>query len=709
MKFDQLQAAIANRADQSPSIYMALCMIEALFLDIERAAGTDLCQCPVGSEKLANKLVWLSKSIQEIYKENDSELQSNRARLDQLMGKLDTASRELETMSDIQTRLDRLSREYEAVMLQLNDSKQRKARYDELCGLYAQAKEKQAQLQGPDASALDAELATLNKSVAQLEREQAEKKTSLQAAQARRDSLAQAVEVLETQCASIQQSVESLQKEQADRAAQIDSHSQARNSAAETLARQEKILGALAEENSRLSAQLDANAADLAAGKQKQEETAQRLQATAAEQERLCAQLRELEEQDRENSQTLEQLKAQHQAVQAQCASREQEKEDMTAQLQAQEAACQQHIKENRLCKEQLEDLTEKISSFIAEELTPLQASLEQHRQELAGLEQQKEGLEQEHRSLQASRTELTIQVAQKKDETDALRDKLALSQSELDALRQEEQQLQAQRSSNADSLAQLQEAVRELKDVRLPEVLRCIQQEKFRQQELQDTMEKNTAQLAEYVRQTAQLEAEAPGLQEQLEQHRIEYDKLSASSIAQNNDLQSLQEKINELQALHSDSQRELLRSQLRETLRKLEEIAADCDRLTQENRARQEELDAQNATRQNLQETKQKLAQDRETLQNQLHALNFAGYETYKKDLAALERQLGLLITVRDNLGSSLKLIRESVALPPVSDAGMLEDSFAQTLRELRTHVNGLQKKLLACAQSVKLEELQ
>ena len=47
MKFDRLQASILNNADQSPSLYMALCMAEALFADIESACGTDLSHCPV--------------------------------------------------------------------------------------------------------------------------------------------------------------------------------------------------------------------------------------------------------------------------------------------------------------------------------------------------------------------------------------------------------------------------------------------------------------------------------------------------------------------------------------------------------------------------------------------------------------------------------------------------------------------------------------
>ena len=99
MEFSRLKASIANNAGEEPSVYMAVCMIESLFDDIEDMTGQDVSACPSGSETLPTKLVWLCQTIRQIYEDKSDELVRNRSRLDKTMETLKRTEEELESFA----------------------------------------------------------------------------------------------------------------------------------------------------------------------------------------------------------------------------------------------------------------------------------------------------------------------------------------------------------------------------------------------------------------------------------------------------------------------------------------------------------------------------------------------------------------------------------------------------------------------------------
>lgn len=115
MEFERLKSSILLNAEESPSIYMALCMVESLFKDIEDVSGTDLSQNDPGDEQLPTKLIWLVRKLLKIYTENDEALQRNRGRLDDMMAKIREKEQSISEQSDLAMKLHSLKLENEAL------------------------------------------------------------------------------------------------------------------------------------------------------------------------------------------------------------------------------------------------------------------------------------------------------------------------------------------------------------------------------------------------------------------------------------------------------------------------------------------------------------------------------------------------------------------------------------------------------------------
>ncbi len=98
MRFDRLLASVNTHAQEQPTVYMALCMVQALFVDVENAADLELSQCPAGSEDLAVKLTWLARTVLEVYRDQKDGFQHKRPRLDQAMAELERAQKQMETL-----------------------------------------------------------------------------------------------------------------------------------------------------------------------------------------------------------------------------------------------------------------------------------------------------------------------------------------------------------------------------------------------------------------------------------------------------------------------------------------------------------------------------------------------------------------------------------------------------------------------------------
>lgn len=199
MKFDHLRASIANNADQEPSLYMALCMVESLFADMETACGTELSQCPAGDERLSTKLVWLSRIIGEIYQDQDAQLQRNRSRLDGAMDKLSKTRQALEALSEAEKKLVDLRIEQEELDRRVREGEAAAKECETLLARCSEERTRLETLKSFDPTAAKEELKALTARAQALEEEKTSLYGQLEATRKRSESLYQDVDVLKAE------------------------------------------------------------------------------------------------------------------------------------------------------------------------------------------------------------------------------------------------------------------------------------------------------------------------------------------------------------------------------------------------------------------------------------------------------------------------------------------------------------------------------
>lgn len=173
MKFSHLRASIENNAEEEPSIYMAICMIESLLEDIEDATGQEVGDWPIGDVTLPTKLVWLCQVINQIYQAKSGELVRNRPRLDAAMKELEKAGAELEKLSGTAVRLSEANAELkkrQAALARAKGEREEYERVKEECGRLQREAES---LRGFDKAAEEAKLRSLRAETADMARARA--------------------------------------------------------------------------------------------------------------------------------------------------------------------------------------------------------------------------------------------------------------------------------------------------------------------------------------------------------------------------------------------------------------------------------------------------------------------------------------------------------------------------------------------------------
>lgn len=191
MRFDHLQASIVNNHDQTPTLYMALCMVESLFLDIEDGCGSEFSRCPAGDEHLPSKLIWLCRTINDIYKDHDEDLQRNRSRLNTAVEKLRNTQKELESLAAVTTKLETVQKEYALLEQKVNAQSAVARRCEELTAQCADAKQQLQILARFDPAAAEAELKMLSGRIAEQEDVKSALTTQLMQAQSQAGRLQQ--------------------------------------------------------------------------------------------------------------------------------------------------------------------------------------------------------------------------------------------------------------------------------------------------------------------------------------------------------------------------------------------------------------------------------------------------------------------------------------------------------------------------------------
>ncbi len=121
MAFEHILASVRLQENKEPSVYMALCMVQSLFRDIEDEAGAYLSDCELGSEKAAVKLLWLCEQIQDVYRSKMKdlpwdeeiedalkELTATREKLRSVEGAVNDLAAKREEVATLETRMKSL-------------------------------------------------------------------------------------------------------------------------------------------------------------------------------------------------------------------------------------------------------------------------------------------------------------------------------------------------------------------------------------------------------------------------------------------------------------------------------------------------------------------------------------------------------------------------------------------------------------------------
>ena len=194
MEFERLKASIVNNESEEPSIYLAMCMIEALFADIENASQEDdISACPAGDDGLPLKLTWLSKKVSRIYSEKNDELVRGRERLNKVMGDLERTRSELAPLAQLAEQRAAAEREYRQLDEQLDEAKEKKLEFDRICARRDETRAQLQKLSAFDAHAAEAELKSMQAQVEQLKAQEAELGRALSCCRSDREQLAQSV------------------------------------------------------------------------------------------------------------------------------------------------------------------------------------------------------------------------------------------------------------------------------------------------------------------------------------------------------------------------------------------------------------------------------------------------------------------------------------------------------------------------------------
>lgn len=507
MKFNRLKASIANNADQSPSLYMALCAVESLFADLEDNCGTEVSRCPVGDERLPSKLVWLCRIINEIYRDNSEELQRNRGRLDSAMEKLQKTKKDLEASSQVAQQLAALKAEYAALEDQLEDSKAAVAQCQALQAQCKQAKAQLEKLNAFDAAAAREELARLQAAVSIQEKEKAQLLHQLEQADECVGDLRQEVEALQA-------------KEQDMRHRYAQLQQQGHQIQDENMALQEQIhaaqetFKAAKEEGQQLVDQRDEIKAKIAVLREKIEEFREDNLATKCiELESVQTELQQLQAQRNTAEDECDRIKEQRSQLVMDIARKKVETETLQEKLtQAQQkregvenekAALTAALSD---CLQALETAQSEVELLTQRRLPEAQALCQQEQQRQAQLQQRVEQAQQTNASLQEEIEKLNALLPGLEEEVknnrvvyDALTASCAASSGELESLERQiaelrnntdEQKLviyRKQLEENQQELENIQQECQHIKEEnqQLGEKLEQMQNERARLQEL--------------------------------------------------------------------------------------------------------------------------------------------------------------------------------------------------------------------------------
>lgn len=716
MEFQQLNAAIRNNAEREPTIYMALCMVDSLFRDIRDESGTYIYNCPVGDETLPTKLAWLCRIINQIYDKNRDELERDRTRLDKMMQQMAGTEQKLDELSGVYEERSKAQVKLNAAKAELahrQETRKTCQALDDECGQVEQEIQRLRQYD-PEKSRetldrLKAEAAELNQKQTALTRACIEQETENKP--------------LRAKVAELEAGLRTLEQEKADRiekAAALQGNLDELNTE----------VGLLKEQESQLQAEVDQAQAERDSRRQSVQDAQTELDGLNAEKAKLEGQIITLNGEIATANTALADLHTQLEALQIQLQTKEQEKQaaaDQMAALQADKSALETDIEQ---CKTQYETLQQEYRTLIVtckrkqndiaaqqaqtedyreKELAPVEAQLQEAKDEYDRAQQQKAEKEQTLTELRTNYSDAVIAIAliegdieaegvnwRTKDEERRAREQ------KRDDLKAQVHQLETTLTELTNELGALQTQVYNLTHGDIPHVDASVKEEEKRKQEQEQALEAQTRKKAALEAENEALALRLAELETDVNEKNAAYQELTARYETKNAELESLKTRLSELQNNTDAVTLRIIRQQLEDKIAELEKVQQETREAEDSLKTRQDELQRAQQARDDLKNQIRALDGEKRKIDAEIAALTPMTAPELRQQVEAARQRLLTLEHTHKMLAAAIRTLETALGQSETEELDLKR--LETDLNVLHTSVEQIQQELLNCAENCK-----
>lgn len=706
MKFDRLNASIHNNQHEEPTLYMAFCMIESLFADMEAATGKDLSRCAMGDDSFPIKMRWLSRCVLDIFKEQNEVLNS-RPRMADSMKKLADVQKELDGLAKIAE--EQASAQAELLQLQkvLQTRKDKEAEVLRLTGQIESAQRQIKALEQYDPAAVQRDLQERYDRIHRLEEEQKSLQEKVVSATREQEGLQQSLAEKNASFRDLQNRITGL----TDQINQIRCDS---NQLMPTLSDLEQQYNELLHKN-------DASLVKRNDLRHKIRTLQEQLEPLEAELTRLVPELQETQDRKQKVEEQIKETTKQAQLLDAEMSGLNEKlklirEEIPTAAAQRDGLAMELSDAEAQRTNlnSEIRQMTDQLDAFEETELRPLRQKTEAIKLDLGKLEDQRQSLCREQEEFSGQRDKLIVELGHQKAAKDDLNESILTIQTNLTQLDQDVQRLRVTRTGKLAQLSELQAEVDSLQNQKLPEIEALVRQEKARKDNLTGQIEQSKFEKQNLEDEIAALEQKIPGLEAQLppltekrNNNQSIYDALVAKVESGTEDLRKLEDKIREMRDQNDEEKYRTYKKQLEDEERKLNELRVKLV----EAQEKIQDLDTELAEKQQelsrLQKQQETLKAGCKATDSLLQELSPVANSDYVRKTAAVTQRVKLLENVRCRLASSVNTLHVYLGKNAFDDSLSLDSRFKMTLQELKSRTEDLHNALMDCTNSLKMEE--
>lgn len=706
MKFDRLNASIHNNQHEEPTLYMAFCMIESLFADLEAATGKDLSQCAMGDDSFPIKMRWLSRCVLDIFKEQNEELNS-RPRMADAMKKLADAQKELDDLAKISEKQASAQAELLQLQKMLQIRKEKEAEVAYLTGQIESAQRQIEALEQYDPAAAQRDLQERYSRIDRLKEEQkslqdkvalatqeygdlqqrlSEKSASLNDLQERVARLTNQINQIQSNSDQLMPTLNDLERQYNQLLQKNDSSVVKRNDLCSKIQTLQSQLEPLEADLTRLVPEIE-----------KMQDCKQKLE------EQIAANTKQAQLLDAEIFGLNEKLKL----IREEIPTAEANRDGLTNELADMVARRDSLNSEIKRMTDQLEDYEET-------ELRPLRQKAEVIKLDLGKLEEQRRALCREQEEFAGQRDKLIVELGHQKAARDDMNESILGIQTNLTQLEQDIQRLRTARTDLLSRLSATQADVEILQNQKLPEIEALVRQEQTRKDSLTGRIEQSKLEKKNLEEEIEMLEHQLPGLEAQLppltekrNANQLIYDALVAKVESGTEDLRKLEDKIKEMRDQNDEEKYRTYKKQLEEEERKLNELRVKLVEAQERIQDLDTELAEKHQELSRLQDQQRKLEDGCKATDSLLQELEPIATSDYVHKTAAVTQRVKLLDNVRCRLASSVNTLHVYLGKNAFDDSVSLDSRFKITLQELKSRTEELHNALMSCTNSLKMEE--